>query len=113
MKIYNLYGTLHSAGVAHNNLDMRHILLGGDGRFCLISFENSYYDVPDSSWGHKYRLRKALVDEKRRLLIELGWYDPDGSPSADCPGGITWPASTGHPDAGSESSLSTLSGSLL
>lgn len=107
MKVYNLYKTLHSAGVVHNNLDMRHILQAEDGRLCLISFEKSSYDVPGPSPGDRQRLQKALVAEARGLLVELGWYNRDGSPTPDCPG-VSWPLEDEHgfdPFDGSFSSL--------
>ncbi len=95
MRVYNLYKTLHSAGVVHNNLDMGHILQAEDGRLCLISFEKSSYDVPGSSPGHRQRLRKALVAEAQDLLVELGWFSRDGCPTPDCLG-VSWPLVDEH-----------------
>lgn len=65
---------LHSRGILHGDIELRHILVGGDGAITFIDFQLSRSTNPDESVGLEKAEDEEFRFEKRLLAFKLDLY---------------------------------------
>jgi tRNA A-37 threonylcarbamoyl transferase component Bud32 len=66
---------LHSRGILHGDIELRHILVGGDGAVTFIDFQLSRTTTPDDSIGLEKAEDEEFRFEKRMLAFKLDLHD--------------------------------------
>ncbi|KAG1755092.1 uncharacterized protein EDB91DRAFT_1097252 [Suillus paluster] len=72
---------LHSRGILHGDIELRHVLIGGDGAVTLIDFQLSRSTNPDESIGLEKAEEEEFRFEKRLLAFKL---DLNGARTREC-----------------------------
>lgn len=62
---------LHSRGILHGDIELRHVLIGGDGAVTFIDFQLSRTTTPDESIGLEKAEDEEFRFEKRMLAFKL------------------------------------------
>ncbi|OJA12051.1 hypothetical protein AZE42_06699 [Rhizopogon vesiculosus] len=62
---------LHSRGILHGDIELRHVLIGGDGAVTFIDFQLSRSTTPDESIGLEKGEDEEFRFEKRMLAFKL------------------------------------------
>jgi len=62
---------LHSRGILHGDIELRHVLIGGDGAVTFIDFQLSRTTTPDESIGLEKAEDEEFRLEKRMLAFKL------------------------------------------
>lgn len=62
---------LHSRGILHGDIELRHVLVGGDGAVTFIDFQLSRSTNPDESVGLEKAEDEEFLFEKRLLAFKL------------------------------------------
>ncbi|KAG1757381.1 hypothetical protein EDB19DRAFT_1900909 [Suillus lakei] len=62
---------LHSRGILHGDIELRHVLIGGDGAVTFIDFQLSRSTNPDESVGLEKAEDEEFLFEKRLLAFKL------------------------------------------
>ncbi|VDB99837.1 unnamed protein product [Peniophora sp. CBMAI 1063] len=70
-KVVSAYSDLHSCGVLHGDIALRHILVGGDARVTIIDFQESRALVDDDAVGLGRATQAELAVEMRRVRYIL------------------------------------------
>ena len=66
---------LHSRGILHGDIELRHVLIGGDGAVTFIDFQLSRSATPDDSIGLEKAEDEEFRFEKRLLAFKLDFDD--------------------------------------
>lgn len=65
---------LHSRGILHGDIELRHVLVGGDGAITFIDFQLSRSTNPDESVGLEKAEDEEFRFEKRLLAFKLDFH---------------------------------------
>lgn len=64
---------IHSCGVLHNDIELRHMLIGADGKVTIIDFQESRALLPNSAVGLEKAEPRELELELRKVKFKLDY----------------------------------------
>ena len=74
-RVVDAFDRIHSRGVLHNDVELRHMLIGGDGRVTIIDFEKSKTNVKFPELKLERASRDEVREEIRRVKVKLNYRD--------------------------------------
>ncbi|KAI0067704.1 hypothetical protein BV25DRAFT_851712 [Artomyces pyxidatus] len=73
-RVLDAFRQIHACGVVHNDVALRHILIGGDARVTIIDFQSSLADETDEFIGLHEASEGSKEKEMRRVKFILDYH---------------------------------------